>query len=95
MNTDFVIRVVGPVRQDGPHDFDGRYAQFLSFSGCGPGEVNFKTTANPAAAAGFPSVVEALEFWKTVDPRRPVRPDGQPNRPLTAFTVSVEPRSQP
>lgn len=34
---------------------------------------------------------EAFELWRSVDPRQPTRPhDGQPNRPLTAFTVSFE-----
>jgi hypothetical protein len=32
---------------------------------------------------------DALELWRAVDPRQPTRPDGRPNRPLTAFTVSI------
>ena len=39
----------------------------------------------------FPSVLEAHQCWARVDERDPVRPDGKPNRPLTAFTIAVEP----
>lgn len=43
-----------------------------------------------ADARRFDGMLEAMDLWQTVDPHTPVRPDGKPNRPLTAFTV--EPR---
>jgi len=33
----------------------------------------------------------AFECWQQVLRSRPVRPDGKPNRPLTAFTVAIVP----
>lgn len=46
-------------------------------------------TADPAKALKFESVLDALHFWKQVPASRPVRPDGKPNRPLTAFTITL------
>jgi hypothetical protein len=34
--------------------------------------------------------VEAHALWTAVSKEKPVREDGQPNRPLTAFNVSIE-----
>lgn len=35
---------------------------------------------------------DAMTLWRSVHPTQPVRPwDGQPNRPLTAFTVEFIP----
>jgi len=47
------------------------------------------TSADIKKARGFPSLVEALEYWRQVCPNEPRRPDGRPNRPLTAFTCEV------
>lgn len=46
------------------------------------------TTPDPEKALELPSM-EMFELWRLVDPRDPVRPDGKPNRPLTAFTVEM------
>jgi hypothetical protein len=35
-------------------------------------------------------LLHAHALWSAVDPRNPIRPDGKPNRPLTAFTVALE-----
>lgn len=32
----------------------------------------------------------AIKLWQQVDPRCPVRADGKPNRPLTAFHIELE-----
>ena len=42
-------------------------------------------------ARQWPDYPTALAYWRQVSKTRPTRPDGQPNRPLTAFTVTVEP----
>lgn len=42
-------------------------------------------------AKTFASQAEAHAFWTQISTRRPRRPDGEPNRPLTAFTVMIEP----
>lgn len=44
---------------------------------------------DPAKAATFDTAKGAFEFWQRTSQVRPVRPDGLPNRPLTAFTVEV------
>jgi hypothetical protein len=44
----------------------------------------------PGEALTFPSQSAAMEFWRRQSTRRPLRFDGRPNRPLTAFTVAVE-----
>lgn len=48
-------------------------------------------TKNVDEAMKFDSPVEAWEFWKQQSTLVPLRPDGEPNRPLTFFSVSVEP----
>ena len=47
-------------------------------------------TANPAAAMTFPTMMAAVDCWMQVPRNRPVRPDGKPNRPLTALTVTFD-----
>lgn len=44
---------------------------------------------SPTKAKRFATAEEALTFYRTVSPSRPTRPDGEPNRPLTAFSVEV------
>jgi hypothetical protein len=42
---------------------------------------------DPAEAMRFPDVMAAMEEWKRPSTVRPLRADGKPNRPLSAFTV--------
>jgi hypothetical protein len=37
----------------------------------------------------FDTVELALETWNRQSRSTPLRPDGQPNRPLTAFTMAI------
>jgi hypothetical protein len=39
----------------------------------------------------FPSAADAFDEWKRVSTVRPIRHDGKPNRPLSAFTLKVMP----
>lgn len=43
----------------------------------------------PTQALRFDSMQEAWAFWQQQSTVKPLREDGQPNRPLTAFTVEV------
>ena len=54
-------------------------------------EATFKlvTSPNIKEARGFPSVVEAMRYLRQVCPNQPFRDDGEPNRPLTAFTIEL------
>ena len=42
-------------------------------------------------AKRFKTTADAHSFWMTQSTIDPVRPDGQPNRPLTAFTIEIIP----
>jgi hypothetical protein len=46
-------------------------------------------TQDPEQAITFETFEAASEFWRQASSRTPERPDGKPNRPLTAYTVSV------
>lgn len=48
------------------------------------------TTPNPGEAKRYHDLAAVHAEWTRVDPRQPVRSDGRPNRPLTAFTISTE-----
>lgn len=47
-------------------------------------------TTRREEAMRFPNMGAAMALWKKTSSVRPLRPDGKPNRPLTAFTVSIE-----
>lgn len=51
----------------------------------GRGDVTW--TADIVQAMRFDSFRAAMEAWRTQSTVQPLRPDGKPNRPLTAFSV--------
>lgn len=89
-----VIRIVGLINGQ-PTAYDG---QFLveydpSRDGAEPGTgrpmlAHIVTTPDLDKATRW-EAGQALEVWRAVDSRNPVRPDGKPNRPLTAFSVEI------
>ena len=44
-------------------------------------------TKAPEMAMKFISVPAALEYYRQTSKLKPTRPDGKPNRPLTAYTA--------
>lgn len=71
-----------------PHE--GQYIKEFdheAMQGVGYGEF----TKNPHLAKKFADHVEAWAFWTRVPKVKPRREDGQPNKPLTAATVSIIP----
>jgi hypothetical protein len=93
-STEVVIQVVGLIN-GGVTGFDGQYVVEFDPSRDGreplTGQVmmaHLRTTPNLDEATRYTST-EAFELWRSVDPRNPVRPDGRPNRPFTAFSISV------
>ena len=71
-----------------PCPFVGRYvAAFDADAHDGRGLVDY--TPHVSKAKRFAHHVEAWEFWRTQSKVRPLRPDGKPNRPLTATTVEM------
>jgi hypothetical protein len=57
------------------------------------GRGSARWTNNLNEALTFSSQVEAARLWRSIPRVRPKRSDGRPNRPLTAFTVLIGPRS--
>ena len=49
-----------------------------------------QTTADIRRAMPFDTAKQALEFYRSQSKLIPLRPDGLPNRPLTAMSVVVE-----
>jgi hypothetical protein len=47
-------------------------------------------TDSALGAKRFASMIDAFEFWRQQSTTMPLRPDGQPNRPLTHYTISIE-----
>ena len=87
------IRIVGLA--DGvPTAFDGQWIVEYdpSRDGVDPGgrpmRCHLVTTPNRDEAKEYTGL-GAIEVWRAVDTREPVRPDGRPNRPLSAFTVEI------
>lgn len=92
------MRIVGLVNGTSHTAFDGKYLVDYDAERDGidpatglPTIAHIAVTDDPARALVFDHVGEGLECWRRVCERDPVRPDGQPNRPLTAFTVEFAP----
>jgi hypothetical protein len=83
----FVIQVVGPVLGP-PSGIEGEYiVAFDPDANLGRGEL--VTNRDVAKAKQFGSPEDAFRFYRQQSTKVPKRPDGLPNRPLTAFTVTV------
>lgn len=48
-------------------------------------------TTDPANAMTFANGIAAFDYYRRVSTVRPIREDGEPNRPLTAFTIEIIP----
>lgn len=66
----------------------GPAGQFLSRYDPKTGESVW--TVKRCDALQFTDIHDALSLWKSVHEKEPIRPDGKPNRPLTAFSVTIE-----
>ena len=73
-----------------PTDFDGQYVMVYDPTYHPEGEEYdggiLEVTPNLAEARQFGDLVEAAEYWRQ---SYGLRPDGEPNRPLTAFHVEI------
>jgi hypothetical protein len=90
-----VIKIVGLANGE-PSVFDDQY--IVEFDpgrdGTEPGTGRFMrchlvTTPDIREATVF-DAMDAIKLWRSVDPREPTRPDGKPNRPLTAWSVLMK-----
>jgi len=93
--TEFVLRLLAVMGQsvepagDDPVRVGEWLFSFDANAHQGRGEAQF--TPNINKAMRFASFQEAANFWKTQSIVRPRRPDGKPNRPLTAFSMTIDP----
>lgn len=68
--------------------YDGQYLKDFDFeANDGRGDVTM--TPHLDEAKRFPSAVDAMLFCRTVPICKPLRPDLQPNRPLTATNWEI------
>jgi hypothetical protein len=74
---------------DGRDKFNGQYLVSYDPEALG-GMGSFVWSPNVEDAKRFRDAAEAWVLWKTVPKSRKLRPDGKPNRPLTAFTIAIE-----
>lgn len=83
------IRIIGLVT-GAPSGAAGQWVKSYTPHGRG-GRGDIELTPNRSDAKVYETVVAALEDWQRVSVTHPTRPDGQPNRPMTAWTVRIEP----
>lgn len=91
-DNEVVIQIVGLINGQ-PTEYDGQFV--VEYDPSRDGMINgmpmlcyLRTTPNVEQATRYASD-QAFELWRSVDKRNPVRPDGRPNRPFTAFSISV------
>jgi hypothetical protein len=88
-----VIRILGIGNQ--PTPFDGQWLTEYDPSRAGvdpdgkPMIAHLRTSADKSQALRFNGWVEAHALWSQESGH--IRPDGQKDRPLTAFAISIEP----
>jgi hypothetical protein len=84
-----VIKIVERADQ-GPTAAGGCFVKSMDFD-AHEGRGDLVVTTRRGDAKEFPDAREAMVYWQTISEAVPLRPDGKPNRPLTAYTVSIEP----
>lgn len=83
-----LVDTAGPIpAHDG--EFAGQYLASYDPDGMAGFGV-FTGTTDSAKAMRFDDIGAALACWKQKSTVRPWRDDGEPNRPLTAFTVTFK-----
>lgn len=84
-----VLRIIGPAI-GGPSDLDGCWLKSYDPDAReGRGEVVGTRLREEALVFADPG--QALACWRRASTVMPLRPDGKPNRPLSAFTVEILP----
>jgi hypothetical protein len=74
----------------GPTEMDGLYLKGYIPDTDAEGRGDITVTSDLREAKQFRDIAEAWEFWKQQSKVYPIRPDGKPNRPLTAWTITFE-----
>lgn len=68
----------------------GKYLEWSDPDGNG-GDGREKWTDDVTKAKQFDTPADAHACWTAQSKKRPIRPDGEPNRPMTAFSIVIEP----
>lgn len=87
--TVYALQVVGLASQAPGEEAEMFVQSFDADAHDGMGQATL--TPDRHEAKTFANGREALAFWTQASTVRPTRDDGQPNRPLTAYTVEVVP----
>ena len=82
--TQYLMRIVMPNGSHGPWLVDFEHE---AMRGRGNGTFSYYVDE----AKRFASHDEAMEFWRKQSVVQPLRDDGEPNRPLSGFSISIEP----
>jgi hypothetical protein len=83
-----VVQLEGQATKPGPPITDHTYIASINVDAHdGQGEVVM--TEHKEAARVFENAKEAMLYWRRQSTVRPLRADGKPNRPGTAFTIEV------
>ena len=84
-----IIRCGGLANDDSADHLIGQYLNGYDANAHGGlGEASW--TRDRECAMVFADTGEALAFYRAQSTARPTRPDGLPNRPLTAFNVAFD-----
>ncbi|HTA42645.1 MAG TPA: hypothetical protein VK789_09370 [Bryobacteraceae bacterium] len=81
-----IIHILGTASGQ-PHPYDDMYLLQYDPTVRPDGMILLEVVSDPACAKRFADAGEALEEWRRSNGR--LRPDGKPDRPLTAFTVDI------
>lgn len=89
-----VIRAIEYANYAMPCHFAGQYLAWYEPNGSA-GSPLAGFTDDITHAKVFPDAGAAIAEWNRVRTVDPVRPDGRPNKPLTAITITIEPKEMP
>lgn len=85
----YVIKAYGPLWLVPPNEIDGEYVKRYDKDAFdGGGDAEFSNSVDEALL--FETLEQARSFAFAQPEQRPLRADGQPNRPLTAFSLEFE-----
>lgn len=91
MSGAFVVRIIASA--DGSQAFGPLPVYLKTFDAeAHDGIGNVEITRSLDEAMLFESYDAAFALWLTQSRTKPRRPDGEANRPMTAFTVMIEPK---
>jgi hypothetical protein len=86
----YTMRCMGYAGKQGACPFLGQYLEWYNPDADETGDLG-GWTADRARAKTFETFEDAMDEWMRVrQVNGGLRPDGHPNRPLTAFSVTIE-----